>query len=386
MAKDLKIERRIKKFFEKRKQIQLKSVLKLFSEDLETKDYCEKVLAENNSSDILKVVKSIVLNLSAKHCKTCGKALPLCSNGDFCSAKCRNSDKDKISKAVKHFHETILNDIDRRRKVEIANEKRRKTCLEKRKLKILENKDEKLEERCKIKQKEQFRLHQIWKTIQTYSSYIAPMFNEEDLCHLRSFKTYKWKCTKCGNEFESHIHRTMHVPEFPYLPRCLKCYPYLSGFSNKEKELLELVKSYFPDAHKDRKLINPLELDIVIDELKLAIEFNGNWFHSLLNTPKGFHLQKTKLCNEKGYRLIHIWEDVWDLSKEAILAKLAKILKREEPLSFEDNCIKLDRSWFNGIEIPGYALVSEVEPSIVIRDGNEVEDCGYLVYKKVQDL
>jgi hypothetical protein len=39
-------------------------------------------------------------------------------------------------------------------------------------------------------------------------------------------------------------------------------------------ELLEFIKEYFPNAKKDRKIIKPKELDILIPELKLGIEFN----------------------------------------------------------------------------------------------------------------
>jgi hypothetical protein len=66
------------------------------------------------------------------------------------------------------------------------------------------------------------------------------------------------------------------------LPRCLKCYPKSQGFSKVEKELTKFCKFYFPNLKENKKdLIKPLELDIIIPELKLAIEFNGLWFHSL---------------------------------------------------------------------------------------------------------
>ena len=78
-----------------------------------------------------------------------------------------------------------------------------------------------------------------------------------------------------GNEFEQHIYKTYHNHEFPYLPRCLHCYPFIQGFSNSEKELVDFCKQYYPNLKEnDRELISPYELDIVIPELKLAIEFN----------------------------------------------------------------------------------------------------------------
>lgn len=94
-------------------------------------------------------------------------------------------------------------------------------------------------------------------------------------------------------------------------------------------------------------------------------------------------MKKTLLCNEKGFRLIHIWEDEWDASREAIKSKLEKIFKGEEILDFSDDLLTLDRSWYNCIDIPGYALKEEVSPTVVKRDEFNVEDCGYLRYERL---
>lgn len=81
------------------------------------------------------------------------------------------------------------------------------------------------------------------------------------------YKKYKWKCIKCGNEFKDHV--------YSHIPRCLKCYPFLAGKSNEEIELVDFCKHYFLNIiQHDRQLIKPYELDIVIPELHLAIEFN----------------------------------------------------------------------------------------------------------------
>lgn len=101
----------------------------------------------------------------------------------------------------------------------------------------------KLKEHIKIYQK--IGKEKSWNTIQKYKNYIIPLFNKEELEKFNSNKTYKWKCVKCGNEFEDHIHKTMHIEEFPYLPRCLTCFPYMSGFSKEEKELLNYIKEIY---------------------------------------------------------------------------------------------------------------------------------------------
>jgi hypothetical protein len=53
----------------------------------------------------------------------------------------------------------------------------------------------------------------------------------------------------------------------------------------------------------------------------LGIEFNGLYWHSDIYKDKNYHLDKTKLANSKGYRLIHIFEDEW-INKEDIVKSI----------------------------------------------------------------
>lgn len=88
--------------------------------------------------------------------------------------------------------------------------------------------------------------------------------------------------------------------------------------SKGERGIVDLIQSLgFKCQTSDRNLIKPLELDIVIPELKIAIEYNGLLWHSeLYGRDKWYHHDKTKMCNEKGYRLIHIWEDEWKTNND----------------------------------------------------------------------
>lgn len=85
---------------------------------------------------------------------------------------------------------------------------------------------------------------------------------------------------------------------------------YKAERSKYETELYELISSTYKDKiyTNYRKLIG-LELDFYLPKLKLAIEFNGTYWHSIENgTPKDYHYQKSVLCREKQVRLIHIYE------------------------------------------------------------------------------
>ena len=128
-------------------------------------------------------------------------------------------------------------------------------------------------DKCKAKYKK-FKLNLAFKYLDNYKDYVLPLFTEDE--YIGREKEYKWKCVKCGNEFTQKIYRTSFNSELPYLPRCLKCYPFVQGFSGREKELVDFVKSIYNGKilENDRELIKPYELDIVIPEFKLAIEFD----------------------------------------------------------------------------------------------------------------
>lgn len=97
---------------------------------------------------------------------------------------------------------------------------------------------------------------------------------------------------------------------------------YYSQQSKPEQELYDFVKSFCEDAtYKNRQIIKPYELDIYIPSLKLAIEYNGTYWHSIENgISKDYHLNKSISCRNKNIRLIHIYE-FEDLNKQKQLLK-----------------------------------------------------------------
>ena len=62
----------------------------------------------------------------------------------------------------------------------------------------------------------------------------------------------------------------------------------------------------------DRTVLNPYELDIYVPDRKLAIEFNGTYWHSEIHKSKKYHQNKTIECAKRGIRLVHIFEYEWE--------------------------------------------------------------------------
>lgn len=84
-----------------------------------------------------------------------------------------------------------------------------------------------------------------------------------------------------------------------------------SGCSVLELSLRNLVyETGIEFSSKDRTVLKTKELDILVPSRKLAIEFNGIYWHSAIkNGDRYYHLAKTEEALENGTRLIHIWEN-----------------------------------------------------------------------------
>lgn len=98
--------------------------------------------------------------------------------------------------------------------------------------------------------------------------------------------------------------------------------------SHGEKEIVSFIKSIctLEVIENTKKLITPYELDVYIPEKKVAIEYNGTYWHSFqLGTPKNYHFMKSKMCEDLGIRLIHVYEYQWqDPIKREILKSIIK--------------------------------------------------------------
>lgn len=100
--------------------------------------------------------------------------------------------------------------------------------------------------------------------------------------------------------------------------------------SSGELELKEFISSLgvLTDKAKNRKLLNGKEIDIIIPEHKLCIEYNGLYYHTeSMGKTQSYHLSKTIECANIGYKLIHIFEDEWVKNKELTKNKLKHLLK-----------------------------------------------------------
>lgn len=90
-----------------------------------------------------------------------------------------------------------------------------------------------------------------------------------------------------------------------------------NGYTSKlEKEVLDYVKSiceYTIIENCTSVVPNEnnryFELDIFIPDIKLAIDFNGIYWHSIIFKDIYYHQRKTACCRKCGISMLHIFED-----------------------------------------------------------------------------
>ncbi len=220
----------------------------------------------------------------------------------FCSVRCRNKDSkirrqisntwddNKIKQKVKKTKETniIKYGVDNPMKNNEIRKKVRATNMSK-------------YGACSSTYKH-------FKNIDKYNKeYIIKHFLKNDILDINGLISF-------FNISRSNINKRMAYFGISYKKRLVSSY---------EQEIAEYILSLGIDIiQSDRTLIKPLEIDILIPEHKIAIEFNGLYWHSFgtnnVNQNQGDkyyqskrHLIKTEECLKHGYQLFHIFENEW---------------------------------------------------------------------------
>ena len=111
--------------------------------------------------------------------------------------------------------------------------------------------------------------------------------------------------------------------------------------SYQEFEIISFVRGLGVSCYKDKSILKPYEIDCYCPEYKIGIEFNGTFWHSNLHKEKDYHIKKSKLAEQKGIRLIHIYESEWeDPRTRPILESMLKIaFGKVENRIYARNCV-----------------------------------------------
>lgn len=122
---------------------------------------------------------------------------------------------------------------------------------------------------------------------------------------------------------------------------CDVCRPINNNKSSGEAEIVDFVKSITDHEIilNSRKIIKPRELDIYIPELKLAIEYNGSFYHGdprfyvdedivfgkSVKDIRQRDENKRIMCENLGIKLVVVWEYDWLRDQERTKNQLMRI-------------------------------------------------------------
>lgn len=99
-----------------------------------------------------------------------------------------------------------------------------------------------------------------------------------------------------------------------------------NNVSKGELELLDFVKKYSKPIARDRITLKTHEIDIVIPEKNIGIQYCDIYWHcEIYKKDTNYHRNKMKEANKKGYRLITIFEDEWIHRKSQVQGFLMSV-------------------------------------------------------------
>jgi very-short-patch-repair endonuclease len=128
-------------------------------------------------------------------------------------------------------------------------------------------------------------------------------------------------------------------------PRCSELSTRIS-VSKPERELISFIKTLGVEVVPNKRLgdSNNFKFDCLIPSHKIAIEFNGMYWHSVANKERNYHLNKRRFAEQNGYRLISVWEDEWFLNTNKIKALLTRTFSKPERVGGRETIVvSIDR-------------------------------------------
>lgn len=149
-----------------------------------------------------------------------------------------------------------------------------------------------------------------------------------------NFKAVHWICKESHRWKVSLINRTNKGTG---CPDCSKM-----GFSQQEKDFTkwlsrELEEMGFNEeiVSNDKKVLGKRELDVYIPNLKLAFEYNGEYWHDKSqyeldrknNIAISKEMIKEKDCSKLGIRLIQVWSNDWRKNNDKEIKRIKSILR-----------------------------------------------------------
>lgn len=143
--------------------------------------------------------------------------------------------------------------------------------------------------------------------------------------NIKAYDKIETKCPNCGKYAEHSTNcYILSLADFKYNkpPLCKECHVKLTSCltSKYEQEIADYVSTFYSGecVRNNRAILNGKELDLYYPEKRIAIEFNGDYWHDENHKPRDYHYNKFRACLDNNILLISVFESDWNSRKEEI--------------------------------------------------------------------
>ena len=187
------------------------------------------------------------------------------------------------------------------------------------------------------------------------------------------------RCPKCGEYSRHTLHSIYSISKdtlkYNHPLLCSKCN--LSHTSHYEGIIHRFISTFYNGVviFNGRDYIDGKELDLYYPEKQIAVEFNGDYWHSERFKSKEYHYNKFDMCRKNNILLVSIFEHEWVTNREGIQGYLVDLFKGiESNLSFKNNLMNNNYPSLN-LYNKGFPYLEEY---YLVGD-SRVYTCGYSV-------
>jgi very-short-patch-repair endonuclease len=189
-------------------------------------------------------------------------------------------------------------------------------------------------------------------TIKEYVDTSTPFIVEDSRC---GHTTVIW--------YSNVVHKRMY--------RCSTCAP---KTSNQERELRDFILANCQGEwieFNDRSILDGKELDIVLPDRGLAIEYNGSYWHSDAKVESTYHIDKTNKVEAFGFRLLHIDEKYWMTKREIVESRIKQQLGQSRKIYARNTTLReipFPREFLETNHLQGAGSASKYNYGLFLKD------------------
>ena len=130
-----------------------------------------------------------------------------------------------------------------------------------------------------------------------------------------------------------------------------------------EEEIKKFIKSFGIECRTDRTILKGKEIDIFIPSLNIGFEYDGIVWHTENGggKDKNYHVSKTNECESNGVKLYHIFEDEYNINKNAVLNNIKSLI------GIKSEAVVVDSSECTFNDIPDVDAIGFLEKYIAVK-------------------